>query len=94
LIIFVKFLEAKQRIFIKIDTRIMSIIPTKETDLIHNFNFDEKTLIQFKKVTIKITKLHHFLKNWDQIETKKYWRTNLIFLSENKNQKSNFKIFI
>jgi len=40
-----------------------------------------------------MTKLHHFLKNQDQIETKNSRRTNLIFLSKNMNQKSNSKIF-
>jgi len=33
----------EQRFFIKIDTTIMPIIPTKQ--IIHNFNFDEKLLI-------------------------------------------------
>jgi len=48
----------------------MSITPTKQTILIHNSNFDEKTLVGFKKFK-KMTKLHHSFKNWDQIETKK-----------------------
>jgi len=45
----------------------MSIIPTKQTIIIHNFNFDEKTLVLFKKFNEKITKLHQIFKNWDQI---------------------------
>jgi len=49
----------------------MSIIPIKETSLIHNFNFDEKTLIRLKKFNRKMTKLHHLLQNRDQIEIKK-----------------------
>ena len=32
-----------------------------------------------------MTKLHHFLKNRDQIETKKIWKTKFTFLNENKN---------
>jgi len=42
LIIFVKFFKVEQRFFIKIDTKIMSITPTKQTILIHNFNFVKK----------------------------------------------------
>jgi len=34
-----------QGLFIKIDIRIMSSTPTKQTILIHHFHFDEKTLI-------------------------------------------------
>jgi len=41
---FVKFFEAEQEFFIKINFRIMSITPTKQTILIQNFIFDEKTL--------------------------------------------------
>jgi len=48
-----KFLKVEQRFFIKIDTRIMSITPTKEINLIQNFNLDEKTLIRFKKFNRK-----------------------------------------
>jgi len=40
----------------------------------------------------KKTKLHHFSKNRDQIDTKKNLRTNLLFLKENRNQKSNCNI--
>jgi len=57
---FVKFLKAEQEFFIKIDTTIMSITPTKQT--IHNFNFDEKFLILFNKFNEKMTKLHNILK--------------------------------
>jgi len=70
LIFFFKFLETEQEFFIKIDTRIMSIIPIKHTIIIHNFNFDKKLLVQFKKFKEKRTKLHH-LSKVDQIETKK-----------------------
>jgi len=38
---FVKFLEMIQVFFIKTNSRIMSLT-TKQTILIHNFNFDEK----------------------------------------------------
>jgi len=48
----------------------MSIIPIKHTIIIHNFNFDKKLLVQFKKFKEKRTKLHH-LSKVDQIETKK-----------------------
>jgi len=53
LIFFVKLFEAEQNFFIKIDMRIMSITPTKQTIFIHNFIFDEKTLIRFNKLTKK-----------------------------------------
>jgi len=52
LIFFVKFLEAKQGCFIKIDTRIMSITLTKKI-IIHNYNFYGKTLIQSNKFNQK-----------------------------------------
>jgi len=41
----------------------MSITPSEQTILIHNFNFDEKTLVRFKKFTEKMKKLHHFFQN-------------------------------
>jgi len=94
LIVFVKFFQGEQEIFTKIYTRTMSITPLKQTILIHNFNFDEKTLVRFKKFIEKITKLHHFFQNQNQIETKKNSMTNLLFLNENRNQKSNSKFFI
>jgi len=40
-----------------------------------------------KNLMKKMKKLHHFLKNRNQIETKKDWRTTLLFLNENKNQR-------
>ena len=36
-----------------------------------------------------MTKLHQFFKNWNQIETRKNLRTNLIFLDENSDKKIN-----
>jgi len=68
---------------------IISITSSNETIiLINNFNLDKR----FDSINLtKMTKLHYFLKNQNQIETKK-WKTNLIFLNENKNQKSNLKI--
>jgi len=50
LIFFIKFLEAEQRFFIKIDTRIMSITLTKKTILIHNFNFWWKILGSIQEI--------------------------------------------
>ena len=41
--------------------------------LVYNFNFDEKS--DSRNLTI-ITKLHHFLKNQNQIETKKTGEPN------------------
>ena len=38
---------------------------------IHNFNFDEKTLIWFKKFTKKESNCINFSKNQDQIKTKR-----------------------
>jgi len=53
----------------KIDTRIMLVTPRNETIiLIHNFNFDEKSN---SRNLVRMTKFNHFLKNWNQIETKK-----------------------
>jgi len=43
----VKFIKADQ-LFIKIDSEIMLITPTKQIIFVYNFN--EKTLICFKKV--------------------------------------------
>ena len=40
----------------------MSITPTKQTILIHNFNFDEKTLVRFKKFNEKNEKITSFFK--------------------------------
>jgi len=37
----------------------MSITPTKQIIFIHNFNFDDKILVRFKKFNEKITKLHN-----------------------------------
>jgi len=34
-------------------------------------------------------KLNHLLKKYDQIKTKKNWKTNMIFLDKNNDQKSN-----
>jgi len=71
--IFVKFFEMGQVFFIKIEIRIMSVILTKQTIIIYNFNSDEKTLIWFKK----------FNKKWQNciifstIETKKHGKTIL-----------------
>jgi len=43
---------------------------------------------KFKEIDRKRPNCISFSKNWDQIETKKYWRTNLTFLNKNMNQKS------
>ena len=48
----------------------MSFTSTKKIIIIHNFNFYEKILMQFKKFNKNKTKLHYFFKNWDHIETK------------------------
>jgi len=41
----------------------MSITPTNQIIiLIHNFNFDEKS---YSRNLTKMTKLHHFFKNWN-----------------------------
>ena len=47
----------------------MSITLTKQTIIIHDFNFDEKTLVQLNKFNEKRTKLHYFFKNRYQIQT-------------------------
>jgi len=75
----VKFLKAEQDFFTKINTRIMSIRTSKQTIIIHNFNFDEKILVRFKKFIEKMTKLHHFFQNQDQIETKNIWGPTYYF---------------
>jgi len=64
----------------------MLITPTNQTIIfIHNFNFDKKS--NSRNLT-KMTKLL-----WNN-KTKKNLKTNLIFLNENRNQKSNLKNFI
>jgi len=50
---FVKFFEADQEFFIKIDIMIMLITLTKQIILIHSFSFDEKTFIHIKKFNKK-----------------------------------------
>jgi len=64
----------------------MSITPSKQIILIHNFNFDEKILVRFKKFIERMTKLHYFFQNQNQFETKKNSMTNLLFLNKNRNQ--------
>jgi len=56
LIFFVKIFEAEQKFSIKIDMKIMSMTPTKQTIFIHNFIFYEKEFTRFKKLTKKMTK--------------------------------------
>ena len=45
----------------------MSITQTKQTIIIHNFNFDEKTLVRFKKFNEKNNKIASF---FSKIKTK------------------------
>jgi len=71
------FLKRKKDLSSKIDTRIMSITPTNQIIiLIQNFNFNEKSN---SRNLIKMTKLHHFFKNRNKIETKKIKRPTWYF---------------
>jgi len=66
-------LKRSKTFFIKINMRIMSITPTKQTIFIHNFIFYEKILTQFK--TLKEgQKYITFLKNRDQTKTREIGR--------------------
>ena len=49
-ILYVKFLEAEQIFFIKIDSKFMSITPIKQTILIHNFNLNKKNIDQIQEI--------------------------------------------
>jgi len=55
--------KADQEFFIKIGTKIMLSTQTKQTILIHNFNFDEKTLFHFKKFNKTNQIVSHFQKS-------------------------------
>ena len=58
---FVEFFKVEERSSIKIDIRIMSIIPTNQIIILnYNFNFEEKS--DSRNLT-KMTKLHHVFKN-------------------------------
>jgi len=54
----------------------------------------KKLLSDSRNLTKKRLNYIIFFKNRGQIDTKKNWRTNLIFLNKNKNQKHNPKIYI
>jgi len=80
---FVKFIKAEQEFFIKIDMRIMSITPTKQTIFIHNLIFYEKILTIFKKLTKKWQKCINFFLIGTKLRLEGLKDQLLMFLNEN-----------